>query len=104
MIQAEVGVILQHTALIPVFGFVESALLFPLFIAGSETMDHDSLDIIRVRMRGMSRKRDFNNIQQALCVLEEVWKRRNGDDHGNGDCDVDWRDVVGQREEHLLLT
>lgn len=101
-IQAEVSIILQHTASIPLSGIVESALLFPLFIAGGETIDRNHREIIRSRMKGKLCKRDFNNIQQALGVLEKVWEKRNA--AGEEICDVCWRDIVSRQKGGLLLT
>lgn len=103
-IQAEVSTILQHTASIPVSGIVESALLFPLFIAGGETTDRSHMNIIRFRMKGMLDKRDFSNIQQALGVLEEIWEKRNAAKYGDEDCDMYWRDIVDRQKGGLLLT
>ncbi|KAL4949549.1 fungal-specific transcription factor domain-containing protein [Aspergillus filifer] len=105
-IQGEMSTILQYLSTIPVSGVVESALLFPCFIAGSEATDRGSMDRVRLRMHEMSRKRGFSNIQQALGVLEDVWEERNSAKHGLGnyEVDMDWRDIDGRRDEDLLLT
>ncbi|KAE8361116.1 hypothetical protein BDV27DRAFT_148090 [Aspergillus caelatus] len=103
-IQAEISSVLQHTANIPVSGIVESALLFPLFIAGGEATYRSHIEVIRFRMKEMLSKRNFNNIQRALGLLEQVWEQRNAVKDGVEDYDVDWRDVVDRQEGDLLLT
>ncbi|KAL4794345.1 hypothetical protein BDV19DRAFT_399492 [Aspergillus venezuelensis] len=105
-IQGQLSMILQYISTIPVSGVVESALLFPCFIAGTEVTDREAMDSIRARMHEMSRKRDFSNIQRALGLLEEVWEERDAAkvDVGNYGNDVDWWDIVGRRYGGLLLT
>lgn len=49
----------------------------------------------------MAKKRNFQNIQRALGVLEEIWERRA---QGFGSNQLDWQDIVGQPSDDLLLT
>jgi hypothetical protein len=103
-VQTEVLTVLQHTARIPSTGIVESAILFPLFIAGGETTDHAHMDMIYKRLNEMLGKRQFKNIQQAMEALKEVWEQRKARQDGSDDCDVDWQDFVNRQEGRLLLT
>lgn len=101
-IQAEVSAVLNHTAGIPSSAIVESALLFPLFIAGGEVTDHSHMAMIRLRLELMLHRRHFRNISQALEVLEALWEQRN---ISQGTVNYfDWKDVIDQHEGVLLLT
>ncbi|PYI00920.1 hypothetical protein BO78DRAFT_434074 [Aspergillus sclerotiicarbonarius CBS 121057] len=103
-IQNEVSTVLQRTASIPPSGIVESALLFPLFMAGGEATDRAHMDMITLRLELMLGKRHFHNIQRALEVLQEVWKERNARQNVADDSDVDWKEIVDRQEGGLLLT
>lgn len=75
-IQTEVTSTLQFVGRIPLSGFPEAALLFPLFLIGGEATDPLHIDLVRTRLRLMLEKRHFHNILRALEVLERVWKCR----------------------------
>ncbi|KAF6819037.1 hypothetical protein CMUS01_11791 [Colletotrichum musicola] len=96
---------LTHTSAVPVGDVPESALLFPLFIAGGECNDNQEMEAIRNRLHGMSTKRRFHNIIRALDILESLWETRNRlVGQGLGVC-IDWKDFVSvQGEGGLLLT
>lgn len=103
-IQDGVLTVLQHAAGITSDSIVETALLFPLFMAGSEATDHAHMHMIRSRLELMQRKRPFKNIQQALGVLKDVWEQRKIY-QGTSNCfELDWKEVVDQLEGMLLLT
>ncbi|CAI7602819.1 unnamed protein product [Penicillium viridicatum] len=100
-IEVEVSITLQYVANIPLNDVPESALLFPLFLVGAEATYSSHMDTIRIRLSLMAKKRNFQNIQRALGVLEEIWERRA---QGFGNNQVDWQDIVGQQSDDLLLT
>jgi hypothetical protein len=104
-IQSEVLAVVQHVKNIPLNEIVESALLFPLFMAGCETKESVQMDFFAMRLDSMLRKRHFHNIQQAWDVLREIWERRRGQNLSMSDYDdLDWEDVVKSQEKELLLT
>lgn len=104
-ISRNVAEVLMHVSAVPVGDVPESALLFPLFIAGGECNDSEQMDAIRDRLHAMSAKRRFHNILRALDVLESLWTTRNSlFEHGLGGS-FDWKDIInGQSEGGLLLT
>ncbi|CAG8247824.1 unnamed protein product [Penicillium salamii] len=104
-IEGEVSTLSWYVESISYHEDVESALLFPLFIAGCETKDSSQMEIIRLRLELMHEKRHFKNIQQALNVLREIWEMRQIQREGVLDnCDVDWQGIVNSQEVVLLLT
>lgn len=100
-IAVEVSTTLQYVANIPLNDVPESALLFPLFLVGAEATHSSHMDTIRIRLSLMAKKRNFQNIQRALGVLEEIWEHRS---QGFGSNQLDWQDIVGQQSDDLLLT
>ncbi|KAJ5235455.1 uncharacterized protein N7469_004623 [Penicillium citrinum] len=103
-IQNEVLKVLQHTDGIPSSAIVESALLFPLFIAGGEATDHSHVSIIRSRLELMLHKRHFRNIYQSLEVLKCVWEQRKASQGTADYSELDWKDIIDQQGGVLLLT
>jgi transcriptional activator protein UGA3 len=103
-IQNEVSITLRNTACIPSSEVVESALLFPLFIAGGEAKEQSHMNMISSRLELMLSKRHFHNIQRALGVLGEVWEQRKACHEMQDDCEVDWKDIMDGQNEGLLLT
>lgn len=99
-IEVGVSTTLQYVANIPLDDVPESALLFPLFLVGAEAMHSSHMDMIRIRLSLMAKKRNFQNIQRVLGVLEEIWECRA---QGSGSNQLDWQDIVGQSDD-LLLT
>ncbi|KAI9034974.1 fungal specific transcription factor domain-containing protein [Aspergillus affinis] len=97
-IQTEVARVLEHVSDVPLNDKPETALLFPVFMAGIEATEGNHIEIVRMRLVIMQGKRPFHNISRALQVLEELWTR--GRNHSN----VDWRDIVEQQSGGLLLT
>jgi len=47
---------------------------------------------------GIERRQGMNNIARAWEVVQEVWRR--GDD---GDEDVNWRDICGERGFNIVF-
>lgn len=103
-ISAEATDTLRHVAEIPTSGIVESALLFPLFLAGGEVTKITEINLIRQRLHLMHEKRHFQNIAQALVVLDEVWERRQKRSDTLGDDGADWQEIIAIRGCRLLLT
>lgn len=100
--------ILAHVSKIPLNDIPESALLFPLFMAGGEVdaTDASQLDVIRNRLRMILEKRNFINVLSALEVLEELWdrKRKHSAQINNLESVADWEDVLEAQGGLLLLT
>ncbi|KPM36163.1 hypothetical protein AK830_g10415 [Neonectria ditissima] len=103
-IQLEVSKIIIYVSRISVHDFPETSLLFPLFLAGGEAEDRSGTEFIRERLQLMLQKRHFENIKQALEVLEEVWARRFSNAGRLGDEDDTWEFVLRQKGWKLLLT
>ncbi|KAF5862424.1 hypothetical protein ETB97_011698 [Aspergillus alliaceus] len=103
-LQDAAATVLRHVAEVPLDTLPESALLFPLFLAGGEVMDDLEIEIIRMRLNIMLEKRQFHNIRRALEVLEEVWERRRASLDSDEDPDVDWQEIVNRKSGGLLLT
>ncbi|OHF00639.1 hypothetical protein CORC01_03956 [Colletotrichum orchidophilum] len=99
-IRTQVSNILRHVSDIPVGSHTESAILFPLFLAGGEATEDEHMDAVRVRLQMTLQKRRFQNISRSLMILEEVWQRK-----GSGLIEKpDWTDILDETGEHLLLT
>ncbi|KAH7171502.1 fungal-specific transcription factor domain-containing protein [Dactylonectria macrodidyma] len=99
-IRDQVSNIMSHVASIPIGTAPESALLFPLFMAGGETREDCYVSLIRKRLRMTLDQRKFQNVARALEVLEQLWNRRQGTDGAN----ADWSDILHACGEYLLLT
>ncbi|PLB54153.1 hypothetical protein P170DRAFT_504950 [Aspergillus steynii IBT 23096] len=97
-IQIEVATTLEHVSDVPLNDNPETALLFPVFMAGGDATERNHIEMIRMRLVIMQGKRPFHNISRALQVLEEVWVQRRNH------TDVDWKDVVDRQPGGLLLT
>ncbi|KEF60021.1 uncharacterized protein A1O9_04871 [Exophiala aquamarina CBS 119918] len=100
--------ILAHVAKIPLNDVPESALLFPLFMAGGEVdpTEASQLEMIRMRLRMILEKRHFVNVLSALEVLEELWSRKREHPGLKHDPEivVDWEDILKAQGGLLLLT
>jgi transcriptional activator protein UGA3 len=90
--------LLDAIGAIPVGSLAESALVFPLFIAGGEAMTSEQQDIIRMRLQSTLEQRQFQNITRALQILEDLWQRRRTD------TTADWKDVLAESGGGLILT
>ena len=99
-IQAQVADTLNHVSQIPVGSSPEGALLFPVFIAGGESVEQDHIDMVRSRLRLMAGKRQFRNLLHAREILEDLWDLRK---MGPG-VNADWTQILDTSGHGLLLT
>lgn len=99
-IQEQVVKTLEHVSEIPVGSPPEGALLFPVFIAGGESVAQDHIDMVRSRLRLMARQRQFRNLWQAREVLEDLWDLRKTRPGVN----ADWSQILDASGQDLLLT
>ncbi|CCF34855.1 hypothetical protein CH063_01212 [Colletotrichum higginsianum] len=99
-IRTQVSNILRHVSGIPIGSHSESAILFPLFLAGGEATEAKHMDEVRIRLKMTLQKRRFLNIARSLEILEELWQRRKTPDGVR----LDWTDILDETREHLLLT
>ena len=103
--QTEVFAICWHVENIVLSEIVESALLFPLFMAGCETTDNSQMNLICLRLELMLAKRHFRNIEQALEILHDIWEQRKAaQDNWSDYHEIDWREIVNTPDMVLLLT
>ncbi|ETN41656.1 uncharacterized protein HMPREF1541_03592 [Cyphellophora europaea CBS 101466] len=93
-----VTVLLESIANIPQQSIAEGPLVFPLFLAGGETMAPAQQQIIRTRLQASFEFRRFQNISRALEILETLWERRKTDSN------LDWKDVLAESGGGLILT
>lgn len=91
--------VVSHVSEVPVGTTPESPLLFPLFLAGGEATKPIEMDVIRRRLENTLQKRRFQNVSQALEILEELWRRRS-----TGEEDADWTQILDASGNQLLLT
>ncbi|KZL78429.1 C6 transcription factor, partial [Colletotrichum tofieldiae] len=98
--RTQVSNILRHVSDIPMGSHTESAILFPLFLAGGEATEDEYMDAVRVRLRMTLQKRQFQNIARSLSILEDLWQRRRAANESR----VDWTYILDETGEHLLLT
>lgn len=71
--QQTVSLVLYHITALPITSCVNKFLLWPLFIAGTESVDAGHRDIIRQRCLEIQRESGFFNNISCLEVLERVW-------------------------------
>ncbi|KAL4888361.1 fungal-specific transcription factor domain-containing protein [Aspergillus ambiguus] len=90
--------VLGHIINIPMNAGAESALLFPIFLAGAEATEGEHINVVRSRLRLLADKRPFHNILRAWEVLEDVWDARQSN------ANVDWQAIIDRRGGGLLLT
>jgi transcriptional activator protein UGA3 len=97
-ISAQIEAMFNRLKAIPQRSFAESSMLFPLFMAGGEAEELETISIVRDRMSDIAKYRKFSNVKVALEVLEEVWRlRQDGQE-------ADWRDVLGRWQWILSIT
>lgn len=99
-IRTQVYEILSRVGDIPPGATAESALLFPLFIAGGEATEDDQMEFVRLRLETTLQKRKFQNIGKALEILGDLWSLRKS----RGGESVDWTQVLEASGGTLLLT
>ncbi|RDW60680.1 hypothetical protein BP6252_12063 [Coleophoma cylindrospora] len=88
---------------IPYQSMAEGGLLFPLFIAGGETMDDVSISIIRTRLQGLLAHRGFAHTGLSTEILEELWRLKKRDVKSPEGRNVDWLDILKRRGIKLML-
>lgn len=71
--QQTVSLVLYHIGALPITSCVNKFLLWPLFIAGTESVDASHRDMIRQRCIEIQRESGFFNNISCLEVLERVW-------------------------------
>ncbi|KAL4744821.1 hypothetical protein BDW72DRAFT_212166 [Aspergillus terricola var. indicus] len=103
-IALETTATLRHVAELPSTEMTDSALLFPLFLAGGEATETREINFVRQRLQLMLEKRHFQNIWRALSILEEVWDRRLRKPNTPESDDADWQDILASQSCRLLLT
>ncbi|KAL0941463.1 C6 transcription factor [Colletotrichum truncatum] len=99
-VRTQVSNIVRHVCDIPVGTHAESAILFPLFLAGGEATEEEHMEAIRMRLKMTLQKRRFQNIALSLDTLEDLWQKRRSDDGAR----VDWTQILDEYGEPLLLT
>jgi hypothetical protein len=72
--------------------------IWPLMAAGCEQTDPQRRDKVRGRFEEIRGKLMVANVDQAIMLLEEVWKRKDA-----GDNDAGWASLARERGWHLLL-
>ncbi|KAH7163583.1 fungal-specific transcription factor domain-containing protein [Dactylonectria estremocensis] len=99
-IRDHVSKIMSHVTSIPIGTAPESALLFPLFMAGGEAEEVCHVDLIRKRLQMTLEQRQFQNVSRALEILERLWDLRQRKDGAN----ADWSHILDASGGYLLLT
>jgi hypothetical protein len=72
-----------------------SALLWPLFVAACEAIGEEDRKLATEGFGGIEKRQGMNNIQRAWEVVREVWRRV--DELGDGEGEVDWREICEER-------
>lgn len=90
--------LLDAVAEIPLKSLAESALVFPLFIAGGDATIVEQQSMVRMRLQSTLELRQFQNITRALEILETLWVRRETIEQ------ADWKDVLAESGGGLILT
>lgn len=101
-LQDEVCEALNSVQKVPEGHPAESALLFPLFLAGAEAVKEHQMDIVRRRLSTMYGRRRFANILRAQQALESLWRARQSP-RSASNVHPDWRQVVEDQGMGLLL-
>jgi hypothetical protein len=103
-IAVQVRKTVRHLENVPVQALPECGLLFPLFMAGGDTMDEDVIGFVRLRLKNMLAHRGFGNIEVAMDVLEELWRMKASGLKSASGCEVDWMDVLKRKGWKLMLS
>lgn len=59
-----------------------SALLWPLFVAACEAMEFEDRELARKTFLGVEKRQGMMNIERARSIVEEVWRRADGEEGG----------------------
>jgi Fungal specific transcription factor domain len=90
--------ILNRLLLIPKTSGSLCIHIWPLMASGCEHTDPTKRDEVRSRFEDIRQKLMVANVDSAIQLLEEVWRRRDG-----GDMNVGWASLARERGWHLLL-
>jgi transcriptional activator protein UGA3 len=94
---------MSHIQKIPLVSLPECGLLFPLFMAGGDTLEASHIEIVRSRLHLLLGNRRFGNIARASEVLEEFWRLRITGVKNLQGRDLDWKDILREKGWHLTL-
>ena len=72
--------------------------IWPLMASGCEHTDPFKRQLVRLRFEDVRQKLKVANVDQAIDLLAEVWKRRDA-----GDLNAGWASLARERDWHLLL-
>ncbi|KAJ9604734.1 hypothetical protein H2200_010848 [Cladophialophora chaetospira] len=95
---------IQFAEALPVAALPECTLLFPLFLAGAETIIPRNIQNVRSRLSEMLAYRRFDNVRIALDVLEELWDVKSRTNPVDWSRPYDWLDVLQRRGWKLALS
>ena len=98
-IETHVCKILRCITKVPAGAPMESNLLCPLFIAGSEATDKWQRDAVWKRLVMLYERLGFQNVTRAMEVLEEVWQLNIPHKGTN----TSWTQVLDKTGAYLLL-
>ncbi|RKU41497.1 hypothetical protein DL546_001642 [Coniochaeta pulveracea] len=73
---------LRHCAATVSAGGPMSALLWPLFVAACEAMEFEDRELARKTFLGVEKRQGMMNIERARSIVEEVWRRADGEEGG----------------------
>lgn len=105
-IQRQVDAIVNHMHSLPPESPPECTALFPIFMCGAETDRPHHTRMVRERLQSIMTSRNFKNIENAISVLDELWRRRFSVDVVSPLCNdlADWRDILQERGWKLALS
>jgi len=72
--------------------------IWPLMASGCEHTDYGKREAVLNRFEDVREKLKVANVDQAIELLVEVWKRRDAGDLGAG-----WASLAKERDWHMLL-
>ena len=103
-ISQQVSSICDIVAQMPDGCLEECTLLFPLFIAGGEAVSSTHIESICKKMEMINQYRHFRNVNQALEVLNDLWRLRFSGASGTNNREIDWLDITKSRNIKLAIT
>ena len=96
--------VVRHVGNMPLGCLPECTSLFPLFMAGGETVSRTEIQFIRERLLHLIAYRHFQNAASALSVLEELWLQHTSFPGLNAGEQLDWVDILNTRGWKLALS
>lgn len=76
---------LRHCAATVTAGGPMGALLWPLFVAACEAVETEDRELARKTFLGVEKRQGMMNIERAWSIVEEVWRRADGELGEQGD-------------------